>query len=264
MMTPNRSKSVSRHRAFTLIELLVVIAIIALLAVIAIPSFNRMMEIARRATCRNNVNQIAKACNTYVNDVGMHHNSKYKKALPTRRTSGSPNPATGTWGSTTVGNPACLWLLVKSKRVGRDSFLCPSAKISREHRAPSPSASSFTSSTLSYSYLSQVAFNDSVSDTNNMEVTSALTDGLKSSELAICADQNPRCTVGSSSIRRNDKHNSLNHSGVGQNVGFMDGHADWFSSPIVYGDDIFAADTSHGGVDADGKRGTINDAYLIP
>jgi len=48
-----------KRRGFTLIELLVVIAIIAILAAILFPVFSRAREQARKATCVNNVKELA-------------------------------------------------------------------------------------------------------------------------------------------------------------------------------------------------------------
>ncbi|MBV9866826.1 MAG: DUF1559 domain-containing protein [Abitibacteriaceae bacterium] len=57
-----------RTRGFTLIELLVVIAIIAILAAILFPVFAKARENARRASCANNLKQIALAWMQYGQD----------------------------------------------------------------------------------------------------------------------------------------------------------------------------------------------------
>lgn len=57
-----------RHRkksGFTLIELLVVIAIIAILIALLLPAVQQAREAARRASCKNNMKQIALAIHNY-------------------------------------------------------------------------------------------------------------------------------------------------------------------------------------------------------
>ena len=61
----------TRHpvRAFTLIELLDVTAVIAILAALLFPTFLKVRENARRATCASNQRQIGMAIMQYVQDT---------------------------------------------------------------------------------------------------------------------------------------------------------------------------------------------------
>lgn len=258
---------------FTLVELLVVITIIGLLATLLLPTFNHARELARRTVCKANVKGIANACVAYMSDASMHRRADKGRVSGSAPGNAMPSLAPNmdsNWGSVTTGNPAALWLLVEHDLVGHDKFLCPSAEVFRNFTEPGPQANQFAHTTLSYSYLSQVEFTDK--NTNErVEVTTTFSEGLKASQLAVIADSNPSCVVGTQQLNSSyASSNSFNHMLAGQNVGFLDGHADWLATPNVPGTKPLDGSTTPdniyqpcGGSGA-GQRGAINDAYLIP
>lgn len=63
-----RAETTHREHGFTLIELLITVAIIGILAAILLPVFARARENARRASCMNNMKQIALGVFMYTQD----------------------------------------------------------------------------------------------------------------------------------------------------------------------------------------------------
>lgn len=229
-----RAVSQSRRAGggFTLVELLVVISIILLLLTLVLPSVDRARILGMRTLCRNNVREIARQCMGYANEPRRHRGAEYQKALPT------------TEPSNAAGNAASLWLLVKCEMAGRDLFICPEAKTRRGHKTAAATHTQFDQggTTLSYSYLSQV------------NMPTSLLDAKLRTSLVIVADRNP-----------GDGGNSLNHQREGQNIGRLDGSAEWLSKPTVDAADGSGTDNIYSASSGSGPaRGALNDAYLLP
>jgi prepilin-type N-terminal cleavage/methylation domain-containing protein/prepilin-type processing-associated H-X9-DG protein len=68
---PRASRCLTARRGFTLIELLVVIAVIGILIALLLPAIQAAREAARRASCGNNLKQIALACHNYADVYGV-------------------------------------------------------------------------------------------------------------------------------------------------------------------------------------------------
>ena len=232
-----------RRRAFTLVELLVVVSIIALLVTMLTPSLSRGIELARRASCKGRLRQIARACGQYTQAKRLHR-GQLARALP------NSGPTSSNWHDGGSANRESLQLLVRHGFLSPDSLICPSVDDDQLDTLDNGDRSA-------YAFISMVR-------------TPLTLDNLPSATV-IAADRNPMFDPNSKSPNSGMSHkNSLSHktSGLppeGQSVVRADESVHWITLPqAVTGtnsqDWIYEPRL---GSASDGTSTDINDVYLL-
>jgi type II secretory pathway pseudopilin PulG len=261
--------------AFTIVELLMVVATIALLVSILLPSLARARELAKRATCANNLREIGRGALSFSREGSLHRGSNSSLGdLP------SANPQADNWGDPNAGNMAGMWLLIDNNYCVEKTFLCPSQVNARgDQVADWSDTDTFPTRrfyiepyhTNSYSYISTVEYDG---------VDRPSTHGSPS-RLVIVADLNPRLLQGRSEVPGDGENtNPAAHGGDGANVARMSGDVFWHTvgnDPAgqdvsdltldldrIYHADPDPNDPDASDLEADGRRASEDDTYLIP
>ncbi len=238
MQSSTSSHAHRSTRGFTLIELLVVIAIIAILASILFPVFARARENARRASCMNNLKQIALGIMQYTQDYDERYPAAYDGNIAagtfrTQTVAGMPGRMFDTIG----GMNRISWMdmifpYVKSVQL----FQCPSQRDAREVSATNPPAS--------YGYNGAISGYDNNlfgKAFNQRNMGNALSEIQRPAEVLMLFDAQNRYYF----IQNTSYYLSLNSAGTnkivsphfeGTSLAFADGHVKWMkSSAIVNG-----------------------------
>ncbi|HRK29869.1 MAG TPA: type II secretion system protein [Tepidisphaeraceae bacterium] len=242
------------RRAFTLIELLVVVGILIILASIFIPYALRARENSRRIVCRDNLQQIFNAMQSYAAANGSY--------LP--RTEYDPAASlTAFQDRSSLANnvTSSLWLLVRNGHAKSTTiFLCPSLGGS-----PAPVSVDRTDfwgpPELGYSYATPFGQSESY----------RLTDTLKP-QFVLMADRNPGCRsdiAADSPLLLLSTVNSLNHGQGGQNVLYAYGSVEWQITPYcgMNNDNIYTVRGARGATQPTtlpSKQSGVLDPVILP
>jgi prepilin-type N-terminal cleavage/methylation domain-containing protein len=210
-------RDVQTKDGFTLLELLVVIAIIALLAALLLSAVNRAKDSAHRATCLNNLKQVALGIRMYADDS---QDVSPDREAPRQWTSKSPWHAYKAMMKSYVG--------MRGASSERDHlFACPAdqfyypdydgARVSKSHH-----------SQAIHDY-SSYAFNAGNYNTNFPGIAglklSAITDPVKTILIAEAPALSPYSWHDPSSDA--DSINDSHFNNARNMVGFVDGHVNY-------------------------------------
>jgi prepilin-type processing-associated H-X9-DG protein len=227
-----------QRRALTIIEILVVIGILALVISILLPVIARMRKTSGRQRCPSNLRQIGQAILLYMNEnKGAFPRTIYKAGV-------TPVWGTGISSASVFAGPerpadndvtAALFLLIRTQDITSDVFVCGSDDRTKDSYGGNTALnrSNFTDwrKNLSYSLANPYV---------NFESELQKKRFAGDAEFAIAADLNPGVGDGfdvtaatpSSKAPDMQRANSRNHTGVGQNVLFGDGHVEFVMNPF--------------------------------
>jgi len=255
-----------RRKAFTLIELLVVVAIIALLISILLPSLARARELAKRTACAANLSGIGKALATYANENEQRWpivaHTEFTGATYSGLTSVSHVQNTGTNRTTNsalqaniqnqVSVARSFWMLVRDGATAPKQFVCPSSSTDSTAADDNPELYFDFPGGKYLSYGMQVPYAPVAKPSMDMadpsRMAGAADKGPYSGPLEGYGGTAPSPIDPPSTLTIDSpaddwaKYNSPNHGGSGQgegqNVLYVDTHAEFVKKPIeVVGND---------------------------
>ena len=243
----------NRRVAFTLIELLIVMAILGVLVTMLVPVVTGQIEEARRRSCAANLRAIGQKMVEYAHE----NKGRLPDLFADRNASGGIGFKLGNPTYEYKGNSTNMFILVVQDYLPEDSFICPST----DH---TPTALDVVANQDDFVHYTNVSYS------MHMQRKSRGTPRgpfpltlLSSAGMALLADRNPIAGITSwvywstgqtyYAAMENEsaqggydemQKNSYNHDQNGQNVLYMDGHAEWCENPKVgvNGDNIWTYD----------------------
>ncbi|CAN5612385.1 hypothetical protein BH10PLA1_BH10PLA1_23020 [soil metagenome] len=266
--------------AFSMVQLLVVIVLGLVLIAFLLPTIHQTNHggSANRVKCAANLKQIGNGLLLYANEnKGAFPRTHWVNGAPVRTTNdgfADVNPFVLEPAGNKINNiPQAMFLLIREEGLTSAVFVCPSSAMEADDYGGQPvtTRSNFTGTGTAGGEVTKYC---AYSFINVYPTTTAKGLGYKdlmtgfSSEMAVAADISPapidspvwaaiKMGVPRAAIV---KGNSPNHDGVGQNVLFADGHADFFQTPLcganndnIYTPQDISATKADDGVSAKGN-----------
>jgi hypothetical protein len=251
-----RTKPVTASRSFwsNFVEVAAIAAMIFVVAGISFPTLQNARQNYWKTKCSSQLASMATGISQYAAD--------HDQSMPTVATaSGSPWWKVGYQGAENQSNTRHLWLLVQSKYVEPEAFVCPAriqGKASKLDRTQVSKLSDFPNRKyVTYSFRI-------VSDKNANRLTRG--NQVLISDMNPVFENLPRDYYKDFDLKVDDqmlKANSVNHRDSGQNVLLSDGSVSFHKDRQIGNDDIFTVkgQTHYRGTEAPTLAG---DNFLAP
>jgi len=262
---------------FTLVDLCVLVSIFVLVGATVLPAAIHLGSSAgRRATCSNNLRQIALAAQMY---ALAEPKERFPRTVydgvggpPTAYTGVQSRNPFGPGGPAPNDVPAALYLLLRTQEITHAAFVCPSTDAEGWDfggRGPVAFSNFPGRQYLSYSYA------------NPYPTKAAVRSGWRfntvlGAEAPLAADMNPGgpallTTPHTASAGAMAAVNSPNHKGEGQNVVYCDAHVEWHATPFSgmpladqpFRDNVYTAGLPTGTIVSGAPTGAA-DTVLLP
>jgi len=240
--------------SISVISVLVVLIICVFAGNLIIHSLHVAREVANRAKCSSNLQQIGKALLIYSN---ADPNQSWPRTIydgtginPTAYTGSSAPDPFGKGGPVANDVTAAMYMLLRAGSIAPLVFVCPSTDEKPVGSAAWKTLSNFPDgANLSYSMANPYP-SEAAAKVNPQWNWWGPAPPVGTAEFALVADMNPGVPAllsltAASPAASAGACNSYNHKQLGQNVLYGDGHVSWLSTPLcgIMNDNIYTCGT---------------------